>query len=262
MFNTEAFKHKSAMVTGGSNGVGAQIAQRLLAAGAKVIIADKAAPEDVLSDALYIPCDFADVTSIDNLFKHEEVKRGVDILINTARGPRGDAPLAESAASFDAGINIALRAPLLLSQHFITMQSPSQTNLQTAIVNISSVCASYVSGESVSYHLAKAGLESMTRYLAVYGGKKGVRVNAVAPGFIVADAHSDRFNSEENTAYREKACKAHPLNRVGSEQNVTDAVLFLASSNAAFITGQTLSVDGGLNLRDGWCQLNDFELKG
>ncbi|MBR9791085.1 MAG: SDR family oxidoreductase [Gammaproteobacteria bacterium] len=262
MLDLTVYKDRSVMITGGSNGIGAHIAQRLLSAGAQVIIVDLSAPENELPDnAWFYHCDLSSEQAISALFELPACRSGIDYLINTARGPRGVEPLAESSDSFEAGLGVSLKAPLLLSQHFIHQAGDSLTGQHRAIINISSVCAQWVAKESASYHIAKAGIESLTRYLAVFAGAKGIRVNAVAPGFIVADVYQQRFMADDNESYRQKAFQAHPVNRVGTEQDVADAVLFLASPAAKFITGQTLTVDGGLNLKDGWHQVESFEVK-
>ncbi|OFI35328.1 hypothetical protein BFC17_13470 [Alteromonas lipolytica] len=249
------------MITGGSNGIGAHIVRRLLTAGAKVIIVDLSAPEIELPDnAHFYQCDLSSEQAIADLFGLPACQSGIDYLINTARGPRGVEPLAETSDSFEAGLGVSLKAPLLLAQHFIRQAGDPLTAQHRSIVNISSVCAQSVAQESASYHIAKAGIESLTRYLAVFAGAKGIRANAVAPGFIVADVHQQRFMADDNQAYRQKALQAHPVNRIGTEQDVADAVLFLASPAAKFITGQTLTVDGGLNLKDGWHQVANFEV--
>lgn len=119
-----------------------------------------------------------------------------------------------------------------------------------SIVNIGSIAAFMACHESPIYHVAKGGLLQMTRYLAVEAGPYGVRVNAVLPGFIVQDEHLTRYASANNERYREIAEFSHPLRRVGSAEDVSNAVLFLCSSGAHFISGQTVVVDGGLSIQE------------
>ena len=111
---------------------------------------------------------------------------------------------------------------------------------------------SHVSLEDAAYHVVKAGLASVSRYLAVYGGPHGVRVNTVVPGFIVQDEHQQRFSRGSNSDFRSRAEAIHPLRRVGTSDDVADAVAFLCSPAAKFITGQEIVVDGGLTVQDGW----------
>ncbi|WJG10597.1 SDR family oxidoreductase [Aliiglaciecola sp. LCG003] len=256
MPNTQLLKHKVALVTGGSSGIGAEICKQLNLAGAKVIIVDLNKPQNFDGkEVSWINCDLTDEIALQNLIPQQlKAHTSIDILINTARGPRGNKPLVESSTSFQHALDVGLKAPLLLSQSFI--QHVANKSEEKAIVNISSICAQQISKESAAYHLAKAGLDSLTRYLAVHAGEQGVRVNGVAPGFIVADQHLERFHSQDNLEYRKRAEHAHPLKKVGVDIDVANAVIFLCSPMSSFITGQTIVVDGGLGLRDGWHQLN------
>jgi 3-oxoacyl-[acyl-carrier protein] reductase len=138
-----------------------------------------------------------------------------------------------------------------LSQQLIDHATKSPESPRS-IINISSTSARYISAESASYHTTKAALESLTRYLAVYAGKYNVRVNAIAPGFIVKDEHRERFNSKDNDAYRSTALAVHPVGRIGSIDDVANMVAFLLSHASTFMTGQTLAIDGGLTLKDGF----------
>ena len=108
-----------------------------------------------------------------------------------------------------------------------------------SIVNISSISSSSVSDESSSYHLEKSGLEGLTRYLAVHGGGPFKRL----PGFILQNRYEDRFLNKENERYR-KLKVTHPLKRIGKEDDVASAVIFLASCAARFITGEVLHING------------------
>lgn len=171
----------------------------------------------------------------------------LDVLVNNARGGLRGGTARESEENWDLTMAVCCKAPFFASQEAIAVMKD-----RGAIVNISSISGEYVSGESASYHAAKAALIHLTRYLAVLGGPRGVRVNAVAPGFVVQDEHRERFQAESNREYRTHAELCQPLGRVGSSQEVVDAVVFLCSDAASFITGQTLGVDGGSTLRDSW----------
>jgi NAD(P)-dependent dehydrogenase (short-subunit alcohol dehydrogenase family) len=118
------------------------------------------------------------------------------------------------------------------------------------VITISSVLAGLAGSESPGYHAAKAGLESLTRYLALELGAQGIRCNAVQVGWLIKDEHLDRFNSAENTAYRESAIAVHPLRRIGHSEDLVNAILFLGSERSRFITGQVIGLDGGITLQE------------
>lgn len=130
-----------------------------------------------------------------------------------------------------------------------------------SIINISTVLSYAVGGEAPSYHVAKAAVDQLTRYLAVQCGSKQVRVNAIAPGFIVKEPHLKRFHSKASDDYRAIACYAHPSGAIGLESDVANAAAFLASDAAQFVTGQVLVVDGGLTIQEPFMLLHGLGSK-
>jgi NAD(P)-dependent dehydrogenase (short-subunit alcohol dehydrogenase family) len=100
--------------------------------------------------------------------------------------------------------------------------------------------------------MAKAAIENMTRYIAKHGGKYNIRMNAIAPGFIVQDEHLERFYSDDNVAFRTIANEIHPLKSIGNSDDIANMVLFLSSEKSKFINGQTIIIDGGLTIQDSW----------
>ena len=126
------------------------------------------------------------------------------------------------------------------------------------IINIGSILGTFVGHEDLCYHVAKAGLIQFTRCLAERFGPDNIRANCISPGFIVKDELRQHFESNENHSYRTAAINVHPLRRIGSPEDVADAVLFLASNEASFITGQNLIIDGGLTIRDQWSVADQF----
>ena len=118
------------------------------------------------------------------------------------------------------------------------------------VITLSSVLAGLAGNESAGYHSAKAGLESLTRYLAVQLGPQGIRANAIQMGWLIKDKDLPRFNGEDNRAYRESAIKAHPLRRIGYAEDLINTILFLGTERSAFMTGQILCLDGGLTLQE------------
>ena len=141
-----------------------------------------------------------------------------------------------------------------LSGAFFCMQSVfpylGRSTRSPFVITISSVLAAFAGSESPGYHAAKAGIESLTRYLALELGPKGIRVNSVQMGWIIKDDQLARFNSEDNAEYRQSAVATHPLRRVGYATDLINTLLFLGSDRSSFITGQILCLDGGLTLQE------------
>jgi len=181
-----------------------------------------------------------------------EKHSGLDVLINNARSGDRTIPLEETYENIQLTAGVTLFSPMLLSQSFINCIDKTEIKKNRSIVNISSVAAGFAGSESLAYHTAKSGLEGMTRYLAKHGGEKGVRVNAIRPGFIVQDEYIDRYMHDNNTYYRKKAENAHPTGYVGTNNDVAMLALFLTNKASQFITGQTITVDGGLTIQDQW----------
>jgi 3-oxoacyl-[acyl-carrier protein] reductase len=248
-----------AIVTGGARGIGAAIAKALAASGATVVIADRDeqqgnATEQRIQElghrAHFLKTDlFLGKAEVSRLFKRVEEIAGIPrILVNNARsGERRDV-WEETEATWANTLSVTLNAAFFCMQAaFESMRGRVDSG---AIVNVSSVVSSLASGESPSYHAAKAALSNLTRYMAVEGGKVGIRVNAVAPGFIVQDEHRERFLSANNGDYREAAEFCHPGGKVGSSDDIARAVVFLSSDDARFISGQEITVDGGLTIQE------------
>jgi len=171
----------------------------------------------------------------------------LDILVNNARSGQRVDLFEENEDTWEEGISITLRAAFFASQEAIRVMSQISGG---SIVNISSIAALLTCHESPIYHIAKAGLLQMTRYLAVYVGHHRIRINAVLPGFIVHNEHRARYKRHNNQHYREIAKFCHPMGYIGQSNDVANAVLFLCSPEASFISGQCLVVDGGLTLQE------------
>ncbi|NQV49890.1 MAG: SDR family oxidoreductase [Candidatus Marinimicrobia bacterium] len=254
--NTE----KRVIVTGAGRGIGKNIALKFAESGYKVILVDndekrlQSVSTECQERGLkveYYCLDLQIVQDIEKMLSRLFKKyRKIDALVNNARGGSRTAPLAETEDNWQLTMDVSIKAPLFLAQSYIEEMWKAKST--GCIVNISSIASTMVGQESTAYHLAKSALDNLTRYLAVHGGPKGVRVNAVRPGFIVQDEHRERFSSEANLEYRKMAESCHPLQKVGKSDDIANVVQFLCSESASFVTGQVITVDGGLSIRDQW----------
>ena len=251
------FAGQVAAVTGSAGGIGRNIARAFGREEARVIICDidkdrglatvsELRQQGISAEFLYVDLSKRNAPQA---MVQDIVRRWgkLDILVNNARSGKRTDFLAEDEDTWEEGMSVTLRAAFFASQEAIRVMAPKGGG---SIVNISSVSASAVGAESAVYHIAKAGLIQATRYLAAHAGNSGVRVNAVLPGFIVQDEDQARYSQDDNQHYREIAEFCHPLKSTGRSNDVAEAVLFLSSPEASFITGECLVVDGGLTLQD------------
>ena len=170
----------------------------------------------------------------------------IDLMVNNARSGRRSTFNNETEDNWDLTLSVNLKAVFFLAQAAISFMPK-----ESSIVNIGSISGKLVSQESPSYQISKAGLLHLTRYLAVNCGS--IRVNSVLPGFIVQDEYRDRYEGESlgQIKYRSIVDSLHPMGGgPGYADDVANAVVFLASKEAKFITGQSLVVDGGLTVQD------------
>ena len=171
----------------------------------------------------------------------------IDILINNAAIKNKNNIFQEDLSSWDSAMNVMLKAPFFLSQLVLKIMQKKNSGV---IINIASISGRFVSLESPSYQIAKAGLIHMTRYFAKNAGNYGIRCNAIAPGFIVKDEHINMFLSQANKKYKKSCEKYHPMRNFGKSEDISKAVMFLCSNDANFINGETLYIDGGLTIQD------------
>ena len=240
---------KIALVTGGSRGIGRAIALRLAEEGAKVAInyaGNQTAAEEVKAiieqhggTAMIVQTDVSDSTAAAEMVArvHEELG-GLDILVNNAGITRDTLLVRMKDEDFDAVINTNLKgiyACTKAAAKFMTKQRSGR------IVNLSSVVGEIGNIGQTNYAAAKAGVIGFSKAAAKEFAARHVTVNVVAPGFIDTD-----MTAVLKDSIREKLIEGIPLGALGKPEHVADAVLFLVSEAASYITGQTLNVDGGM----------------
>jgi 3-oxoacyl-[acyl-carrier protein] reductase len=240
---------KIALVTGGSRGIGRAIALELAAHGATVVInynSSAGAAQEVLDaiqtaggSGMIFQADVSDTEQVDALFKAITDAYGkIDILVNNAGITRDNVIMMLKPDDFDAVINTNLRSAWLCSK---AASRAMMRKRYGRIINITSVVGIAGNGGQTNYAASKAGMIGLTKSLAKEVASRNITVNAVAPGFISSDMTADL--SEEIKA---TALSHIPLGRMGNPEEVAKAVRFLASDDAAYMTGQVLVVDGGM----------------
>jgi NAD(P)-dependent dehydrogenase (short-subunit alcohol dehydrogenase family) len=233
------------IVTGGSQGIGEACARRFAREGAQVVIADVAdAPGQALAaelGALYVHCDVGDKAQVDALVAATLRAHGrIDVLVNNAGIFKAADFLEVTEADFDAVLRVNLKGSFLLGQAVAREMAKAGKG---SIVNMSSVNAVLTIPTIASYNVSKGGINQLTRVMALALADKGIRVNAVAPGTIATElAAKAVLTSEEAKA---RILSRTPMKRLGEPSEVADAVAYLASDAASYVTGEIVVVDGG-----------------
>ncbi len=239
---------KTAVVTGGSRGIGRAICVELARRGANVVLCARSAEGTARetadlcgSNAIVVPCNVADAADVKNLMETARKAFGrIDILVNNAGITRDGLLMRMKEEDFDAVIATNLKGA------FLCMKEVSGVMMRQRygrIVNISSVVGIHGNAGQMNYAASKAGVIGMTKSMARELGSRGVTVNAVAPGFV--DTDMTAALSEETKGRMEEQI---PLKRIGAPEDVAKAVVFLVSDEASYITGQVLCVDGGMGI--------------
>lgn len=239
-----------AIVTGGAGGIGRAICARLAAEGAGIAIVDRdsdaaeqtaAAMLDTGARAIAIGADIADERNARAAVAAAERQFGpTTILVNNAAAGRADGVPAVSRDDWDTDIEATLTTAFVCA----TAVLPGMTGRRKgAIVNVSSINAASFFGHE-AYSAAKAGLESLTRSIAVRHGPSGVRCNAIALGSTRTPAWQSRLDRDPSVL--DRLATVYPLGRVGHPRDAAAAVAFFASEDSAWITGVVLPIDGGL----------------
>lgn len=240
-------KGKVAVVTGASRGIGFEIARTLASLGARVALVSTAEREELASqmagetgsEVKSYACDVSDSEQVASTFKAIlEAFGQIDILVNNAGITRDGLVMRMKDADFDDVIRTNLRSAFLCTRAVARHMMGRRTG---RIVNMSSINGIRAQAGQSNYAASKAGIIGLTKTNAMEFAARGITVNAIAPGFIGTD-----MTAKLSPEMLEKFKNSIPVQRIGQPKDVANAVAFLVSDEAAYITGQVLGVDGGL----------------
>ena len=242
---------KKVIVTGASSGIGRATAERFLTEGATVALVGRreTALRDVASqhsnagNAVIIPADLSDERQTESCIAQAvELMGAIDVLVNAAGILKSGRIEDTSLELWDEMMNINLRSVF----HLMKLAVPHLERTRGNIVNVSSVTGPRSFPGVLAYCVSKAAVDQLTRCVALELAAKGIRVNEVNPGVVVTELHrSGGMNEQAYAAFLEHSKTTHPLGRVGRPEEVADLIYFLASDRAEWITGATVSIDGG-----------------
>ena len=246
-------KNKVAIVTGAANGIGLSIATTFVQEGAIVFLADIDEEKLVLEakqlntngrSARAVTCDVGDTESVKNLVQTAITEFGtINILVNNAAVAIGGNIVEMPEADWDTLMNINLKSVYRAIKETLPYMLKQKSG---SIINISSAQAFRSWDNWTAYAGAKGAIVAMTNQLAGQFGKNNVRFNSISPGAILTPMNARRAEVE-GYAFLEKSAAQHAMNRLGTPQEVAMTAVFLASEEAAFITGADIKVDGGLS---------------
>lgn len=237
---------KTALVTGASGGIGSAIAKTLIARGAKVAISGtrvealEALAKELGDNAVVVPANLASREAVEALAKDAEAKLGapIDILVNNAGLTRDQLAMRMKDDDWQQVLDVNLTAAFILSRAVMRGMMKARFG---RIISITSVVGVTGNPGQANYAAAKAGLIGMSKSLAQELASRNITVNTVAPGFI-ATSMTDVLTDEQKSAINTKI----PAGKMGTSDDIAAAVLYLASTEAGYVTGQTLHVNGGM----------------
>ncbi|MBC3539297.1 SDR family NAD(P)-dependent oxidoreductase [Rufibacter sediminis] len=251
------YSSKVVLITGGAQGIGRGLAQAFALEKAQVVITDL--DWDAGADAMqwlskqhlsveFIPCDVSKEQQVQQLMNKVRQQHGrLDVLINNA-GIASPArkPLAQlSVDEFDTVLSVNLRGPFLCAKYALPLL---EKGTNPTILNITSTRAFMSEPNTFGYTAAKGGLEALTHSMAVSLAAQHIRVNAISPGWIETgnwQKEGQKIAPQHSPEDKEQ----HPAGRVGTPEDIAEAALFLCSDKAGFITGQSLTIDGGMTVK-------------
>ena len=249
---SKGMEGKVAVITGASSGIGRATAMRFAPEGAKVALVARSAAKlaEVAAEinatggtAMAVPADVTQEGDIERVVSATvEAFGGIDVLVNAAGIISTGTVEETSLEAWDYMMNVNVRAPFYLIQRALPYLAERQGN----VVNVSSVTGLRSFPGILSYCTSKAAVDQLTRCIALETASKGVRVNAINPGVVVTMLHrSGGMGDAAYDAFLEHSKTTHPLGRVGEPEEAADLIYFLSSTQAGWITGATIPIDGG-----------------
>ncbi len=242
MFDLTGMK---ALVTGASGGIGSAVARGLAAQGARVALSGTRAEtlqslaDEIGGDAVVLPCNLSDAAAVDALVPQAvEAMGGLDILVNNAGVTRDNLAMRMKDEEWDQVIRVNLEAAFRLAR---AAMKPMMKARFGRIISVTSVVGVTGNPGQANYAASKAGLIGMSKAMAQEVASRNVTINCVAPGFIVS-AMTDALPEAQKAALNARI----PAGRMGTGEEIAAAIVYLASREAAYVTGQTLHVNGGM----------------
>ncbi len=243
-----SLNEKNVLITGGTGGIGSEIVRSMHSLGANIFISGSNQQKlenfsnNFNPSLLYYPADLSKINDMEKLVEKtlDKFDNKLDILINNAGITRDNLTLRMKDSEWYDVINLNLNSTFHLTKFFLKYMVK---NRYGRVINISSVVGSSGNLGQANYSASKAGIEGMSKSMALEVASRNITINCVAPGFIETNMTKDILDKQE-----EILKKSIPMGRVGSPTEVASLVTFLASDTAGYITGQTIHVNGGLYL--------------
>ena len=235
-----------AVVTGASRGIGRAIAEALVGAGARVLGCGRSAPATSLPAGVqWLTADVARPADVDTLAAAALDRFGrVDILVNNAGVQIEKTVVDSSDEDWELLMGVNTRGVFLACRRFIPLMA---TGGGGSIINIGSISGNHADPAMALYNASKAFVHGLTRSIAVDHGAQGIRCNAICPGWIMTDMADAAFElAGDPSAAKTDALARHPVGRFGEPADIARVAVWLASDDAGFLTGQCVTVDGGL----------------